>query len=126
MRSQNPNNEPRTQKVAILTSGGLAPCLSSAVGYLIEFYTQKSPETQIICYLNGYRGLLLGDSIKVTEKIRKQAPKLQHLGGSPIGNSRIRLKNAIDCVKKGLVRNGESPEKIAAEQLIKDEITVYN
>ena len=26
-------------KVGVLTAGGLAPCLSSALGYLIELYT---------------------------------------------------------------------------------------
>jgi diphosphate-dependent phosphofructokinase len=35
-------NKPR--KVAILTAGGLAPCLSSAVGSLIERYTEIDPD----------------------------------------------------------------------------------
>jgi pyrophosphate--fructose-6-phosphate 1-phosphotransferase len=29
------------KKVGILTAGGLAPCLSAAIGYLIETYTRK-------------------------------------------------------------------------------------
>ena len=31
------------EKVAMLTAGGLAPCLSSAVGGLIERYTELYP-----------------------------------------------------------------------------------
>ena len=32
------------KKVALLTAGGFAPCLSSALGGLIERYTQVAPE----------------------------------------------------------------------------------
>ena len=46
--------------VAMLTAGGLAPCLSSAVGGLIERYTQAAPDVRIIAYTNGYAGLLRG------------------------------------------------------------------
>ena len=45
------------KKVGILTAGGLAPCLSASIGYLIENYTRKAPEVEIICYVNGYMGL---------------------------------------------------------------------
>jgi diphosphate-dependent phosphofructokinase len=48
------------KKVALLTAGGLAPCLSSAVGGLIERYTELAPDVEIICYRSGYKGLLLG------------------------------------------------------------------
>ncbi|MCL2471939.1 MAG: pyrophosphate--fructose-6-phosphate 1-phosphotransferase, partial [Propionibacteriaceae bacterium] len=44
-------------RVAILTAGGFAPCLSSAVGGLIEKYTAVSPDTEIIAYRHGYQGL---------------------------------------------------------------------
>ena len=47
-------------KVALLTAGGLAPCLSSAVGGLIERYSEIAPEIEIIAYRKGYKGLLLG------------------------------------------------------------------
>jgi pyrophosphate--fructose-6-phosphate 1-phosphotransferase len=46
--------------VALLTAGGLAPCLSSAVGGLIERYSEVAPEARIIAYRNGYAGLLTG------------------------------------------------------------------
>lgn len=38
------------QKVAMLTAGGLAPCLSSAVGGLIERYTDIAPDIELIAY----------------------------------------------------------------------------
>ena len=50
-------------KVALLTAGGMAPCLSAAVGSLIQRYTQRSPQTEIIGYRNGYQGVLTGRSI---------------------------------------------------------------
>lgn len=76
------------KKVAFLTAGGLAPCLSAAVGGLITEYASKHPSTEIICYINGYQGLLMGNSIMVTPGIRATAAALQLHGGSPIGNSR--------------------------------------
>ena len=48
------------QKVAMLTAGGLAPCLSTAVGGLIQRYTKIAPEIELIAYLDGYDGLLRG------------------------------------------------------------------
>eukprot|EP01050_Picozoa_sp_SAG11_P026888 SAG11_NODE_6603_length_1280_cov_3.197290_2_plen_74_part_00 len=57
-------------KVGILSAGGLAPCLSSALGYLIELYTEKDPAIEIVCYKSGYKGLLLGDSITITPEMR--------------------------------------------------------
>ena len=58
-----------TPKVAMLTAGGLAPCLSSAVGGLIERYTELAPDVEIIGYLSGYKGLLLGQSFTVTPDV---------------------------------------------------------
>ncbi|MBL8906053.1 MAG: pyrophosphate--fructose-6-phosphate 1-phosphotransferase, partial [Rhizobiales bacterium] len=40
-------------KIAMLTAGGLAPCLSSAVGGLIQRYTDLAPEAPLIGYLGG-------------------------------------------------------------------------
>ncbi|KAG8462250.1 hypothetical protein KFE25_012070 [Diacronema lutheri] len=117
-------NAPKT--VAILTAGGLAPCLSSAVGYLIELYTQRMPSTRIICYRSGYKGLLLGDFIEVSPTIRAECGTLHAHGGSPIGNSRVKLTNVKDCVKRGLVKEGENPQKVAADQLVKDGVEVLH
>ncbi len=43
----------KVKKVGILTAGGLAPCLSSAIGGLIQRYTEIDPDVEIICYKNG-------------------------------------------------------------------------
>jgi diphosphate-dependent phosphofructokinase len=117
-------NKPK--KVAILTAGGLAPCLSSAVGGLIERYTEIEPSIEIICYKGGYKGLLLGQSYEVTPEVRAKADVLHHFGGSPIGNSRVKLTNVKDCLKRGLVKEGQDPQKLAADQLVKDGVDVLH
>src|SRR6186997_656131 len=105
----------RPKKVAILTAGGLAPCLNASIAGLIERYSQTAPEIEIICYRGGYKGLLLGDSLVVGKEERAAASVLRAHGGSPIGNSRVKLTNTKDCVKRGLVREGQNPLQVAAE-----------
>tara|TARA_R100000027_G_scaffold67340_1_gene65644 strand:- start:5306 stop:6508 length:1203 start_codon:yes stop_codon:yes gene_type:complete len=116
----------KPKKVAFLTAGGLAPCLSSAVGGLIERYTEMDPSIELIYYRSGYKGLLLGDSVVVDADMRKNAGILHRFGGSPIGNSRVKLTNVKDCVKRGLVVEGEDPQKKAADQLIADGVDVLH
>ena len=116
----------KPKKVALLTAGGLAPCLSSAIGALIQRYTEVDPEIEIICYRSGYKGLLLGDSLMVTPELREQAHILHDHGGSPIGNSRVKLTNVKDCVKRGLVEEGQDPQQVAADQLVKDGVDVLH
>ena len=79
------------KKVAFLTASGLAPCLSSSIGFLIDEYNKKNPNVEMIGYVNGYMGLLKGESIPVTEEVRKNALIFTRHGGSPIGNSRVKL-----------------------------------
>jgi len=110
----------------MLTAGGLAPCLSSAVGGLIERYTEIAPDVRIIAYRNGYAGLLKGDSVEVTDEVRANAHRLHAFGGTPIGNSRVKLTNVKDCVKRGLVREGQDPLHVAAEQLSRDGVDVLH
>jgi len=112
--------------VAMLTAGGLAPCLSAAVGGLIERYTEVAPNARIIAYLNGYAGLLTGRSAEVTDEVRRNAHLLAAFGGTPIGNSRVKLTNVEDCVKRGLVKPGEDPLHVAAEQLRRDGVDVLH
>lgn len=112
--------------VAMLTAGGLAPCLSSAVGGLIERYTEVAPEIRLIAYRNGYAGLLTGDYVEVPARVRATAGRLHAFGGSPIGNSRVKLTNIADCVKRGLVQEGQNPLAVAAEQLTKDGVDVLH
>jgi len=117
---------PKPKKVALLTAGGLAPCLSSAVGGLIERYTEIAPDIEIIAYHGGYKGLLLGDSYKIGPAERASAHILHRHGGSPIGNSRVKLTNVKDCVKRGLVKEGQDPQKVAADQLVKDGVEILH
>ncbi len=112
--------------VAMLTAGGLAPCLSSAVGGLIQRYTEVAPDVRIIAYTNGYAGLLRGDHVEVTPEVRERAHLLHGFGGSPIGNSRVKLTNVKDCVKRGLVQEGQDPLHVAAEQLTSDGVDVLH
>jgi pyrophosphate--fructose-6-phosphate 1-phosphotransferase len=112
--------------VAMLTAGGLAPCLSSAVGGLIERYTEVAPDVRIIAYRNGYAGLLTGKSVEVTAEVRGVAHRLHAFGGSPIGNSRVKLTNVEDCVRRGLVQPGQNPLHVAAEQLSRDGVDVLH
>ena len=114
------------RKVAMLTAGGLAPCLSSAVGGLIERYTDIAPEIELIAYTDGYKGLLLGESITVTPEMRENSALLHQFGGSPIGNSRVKLTNVADCVKRGLVAEGQNPLEVAANQLTADGVDVLH
>ncbi len=116
----------KVKKVAILTAGGLAPCLSSAIGCLIHEYTKADPKIEIICYTDGYAGLLQGRSIKIDKKTRAHALDLLKFGGSAIGNSRVKLTNVKDCEKRGLVKKGEDPQKVAADQLVKDGVDVLH
>jgi pyrophosphate--fructose-6-phosphate 1-phosphotransferase len=114
------------KKVALLTAGGLAPCLSSAVGGLIERYSEIAPEVKIIAYVGGYKGLLKGEYITIDSKIRENAWILHEHGGSPIGNSRVKLTNVADCMKRGLTKEGENPLEVAATQLTKDGVDVLH
>jgi len=113
-------------KIAFLTAGGIAPCLSAAIGALIEKYNTLAPQADMIGYLNGYRGLLLGKSIQFPQSAKSRFDILYDFGGSPIGNSRVKLTNADDCEKRGYVDKGESPLKVAADQLTRDRVNILH
>ena len=91
-----------------------------------ELLSQKYPNIEIIGYLNGYKGLLLGKSVKIPFSIKNKIANFYDFGGSPIGNSRVKLTNINDCVKKGYVQDGENPLEVAANQLVKDGITILH
>ena len=113
-------------KVAFLTSGGIAPCLSASIGGLIEKYNELDPNIEMVGYMHGYRGLLLGKSVIFSNEVKKNYQVLYDFGGSPIGNSRVKLTNVEDCIKKGFVEEGENPLDVAAKQLEKDEIDILH
>ena len=55
-------------KIAFLTSGGIAPCLTSSISRMIKQYSLLDNEVELIGYLNGYKGLLKGESITIPNK----------------------------------------------------------
>ena len=113
-------------KIAFLTAGGLAPCLSASIGALIKEYHAKEPDADLIGYINGYRGLLLGNSISFPDNAHEYADTLMQYGGSPIGNSRVKLTNVESCVKNGYVKKGKNPVAVAAEQLQSDGVDILH
>ena len=79
-----------------MTSGGLAPCLSSSVAHLISYWSEALKEGKIAgltirCYRDGYKGVLTGDSFIVSPEQFEKVAALHSLGGSPIGNSRVKV-----------------------------------
>ena len=108
-------------KIAFLTSGGNAPCLNSSMGRLLHSFGELNKNVHAIGYLNGFSGLLKGKSIKLpTQEVKP----FYRIGGSLIGNSRVKLTNIEDCIKKKLITEGQVPLEVAANQLIKDEIDI--
>ncbi len=114
------------KKVAFLTAGGIAPCLSSSIGALIERYNELEPDAILSGYLNGYQGLLLGNSIQFSDQVKENYEVLFEFGGSAIGNSRVKLTNVEDCTKRQLVQEGQDPLHVAAEQLKADDIDILH
>lgn len=113
-------------KIGLLTAGGLAPCLSASIGNLISKYYEISTDIEIIGYLNGYKGLLMGNSIQISENVKKNAEILSSFGGSPIGNSRVKLTNIKDCIDKGYIKKGEIPLEVASKQLLDDGVNILH
>ena len=110
-------------KIAFLTAGGIAPCLSSSIGFLLKEYYDYDNETEFIGYLNGYKGLLSGNSIKLSYN---DVNVINCFGGSFLGNSRVKLTNVKDCIKNNYISKNEDPLEVAANQLINDNIDVLH
>lgn len=115
-----------SNRVALLTAGGFAPCLSSSVAALIENYTTAEPDREIIAYRHGYEGLLGGDYLIVGPAERQNVDVLYGFGGSPIGNSRVSLTNATDLVRRGLVADGDDPLHAATQRLVDDRVSILH
>ena len=113
-------------KIAFLTAGGIAPCLSASIGALIDSYNQLAPDAELMGYLNGYRGLLLGNNYDFPSSVRQKTDILFKYGGSPIGNSRVKLTNIDNCIKRGYVKEGQDPLKVAADQLVNDNVSILH
>ena len=113
-------------KVAFLTAGGIAPCLAAAIGRLIKNYSEEDSRVEMMGYLHGYKGLLSGKFIPITQNTIDGAEILYQFGGSPIGNSRVKLSNVDDCIKSGYINAGEDPLEVATAQLIRDEVDILH
>lgn len=117
--------------VGVVTSGGIAPCLSSSIAYLIYYWSEslknkKISSLKIRMYKDGYKGILTGDSFDVPSNIWDSCVALHDIGGSPIGNSRVKLMNSGDCIRQGYILKGENPLEVASRQLIKDGVNVLH
>ena len=88
--------EGKDVNVAMMTSGGLAPCLSSSISQLAHYWIEAKNAGKISgltfrMYIDGYKGVLTGDSFIVPEEDWPSMEKLNFIGGSPIGNSRVKV-----------------------------------
>ena len=115
-----------TMTIALLTAGGFAPCLSSAIASLVENYGRSAPEARIIAYRHGYEGLLKGDQLELEPDTKANIARLYAMGGSPIGNSRVKLSNLDDLIDRGILPVGAEPFKVAADQLVHDGVNVLH
>ena len=113
-------------KIAFLTAGGIAPCLSASIGGLIKSYNSIFPTAKLLGYLNGYKGLLTGQKITIPDSVKKNTKIFDRYGGSPIGNSRVKLTNIENCVQQGYINDGQVPLEVAAQQLIKDKVDILH
>ena len=113
-------------KVAFLTAGGVAPCLTSSIISIIRHYNNNGTNHQFIGYLNGYKGLLLGNSMNIPNKIYSKENQINQFGGSFLGNSRVKLSNVDDCIRNNYISDGQLPVEVAANQLVKDNIDILH
>ena len=113
-------------KVAFLTSGGLAPCLSSSIGYLIKEYIVIDKTVEFYGYKNGYKGLLKGQKLTIPKEMSNHSEDIATYGGSFLGNSRVKLTNINDCIKNKYISDNQIPLEVAANQLKKDQIDILH
>jgi pyrophosphate--fructose-6-phosphate 1-phosphotransferase len=83
--------------VAMMTSGGLAPCLSSSISQLGNYWIEAYKAGEISglsfrFYKDGYKGVLIGESFILPESEWPTMEALNFIGGSPIGNSRVKVR----------------------------------
>ena len=113
-------------KIAFLTSGGIAPCLSASIAALIQNYKKKNLDFEYIGYLHGYYGLLKGKTIPLNFESDQELTNLKKFGGTILGNSRVKLTNIKDCVSNGYIKKDQNPLAVAASQLITDGVDILH
>ena len=84
--------------VAMMTSGGLAPCLSSSIAQLVTAWVAAYKNGEVTgvsfrFYIGGYKGILTGNSFTLSSTQVDKIAALNSLGGSPIGSSRVKVSN---------------------------------
>ncbi len=112
--------------VGMMTSGGLAPCLSSSIAQLAKYWIEALEEGKISgltlrMYVDGYAGVLTGHSFVVPESEWKNMEKLNFLGGSPIGNSRVKvsyMSNRVLVIFATQFGFGVDKEEIRCQKLL--------
>ena len=77
-------------------------------------YSRINKNVEFIGYLNGYKGLLTDKKIILPNNLGDQINVLYSFGGTFLGNSRVKLTNKEDCVKKGYIKEYEDPLSVAA------------
>ena len=113
------------KKVAFLTSGGIAPCLTSSIASLIDYYNKTGENFKYLGYRYGYYGLLKNNSFELKFS-NVDLQQMKSWGGTILGNSRVKLSNIEDCIKNGYINKGEDPFKIAAHQLVADKVSILH
>ena len=113
-------------RVAFLTSGGVAPCLSASIAYLIQEYSAIDNSIEFYGYKYGYKGLLLGNKVSIPNNLSDKTNIIASYGGSAIGNSRVKLSNIDDCIKNKYIKDNELPVEVAAKQLVSDKINILH
>ena len=111
-------------RIAFLTAGGIAPCLTASIGFLIKEYNKINKKFEFIGYLNGYKGLLQGDYVKLNDF--SNIDNLNDFGGSLLGSSRVKLTNIDDCIKNNYINKNQIPLETAAQELIKNKIDILH
>jgi pyrophosphate--fructose-6-phosphate 1-phosphotransferase len=128
---ENSADTPRPPRlVAVLTAGD--PCedlgFAATVEALIDEYAQKHPSIKLLCYTNGFEGILLNQSVALHagQEWREQVAACGASGGSPIGASRVVPTDAAECVRRGLCAPEEDPMRRVANRLRQDGVDVLH
>ena len=90
----------RHVNVGMMTSGGLAPCLSSSVAQLAKFWIEALKEKKIAgltlrMYVDGYAGILTGHSFVVPESEWKDMEKLKENEKSKSSKSKYSRSRSV-------------------------------
>ena len=93
---------------------------------MITEYAVKHPQTEIICYTNGYKGLLLGESIHVTPGHPRDGGRAAPARRQP-DRQLAREADEREGLHQARPRQGgQDPQQVAADQLIRDGVEVLH